>query len=351
MSSLGILAARPGAPSNPADREATPPWAIVLAGGEGQRLRSLTRFVCGDDRPKQFAPLLGERSLLRHTLDRIGLRIPLSRTLVVTHARDAVYLDQEFARDEQRPECLVQPEDRGTATAILWAAHTIARRDPDAVAVVFPSDHYMEGEAEFMGHVLEVASFVRRHPKQHVLLGALASEADPQYGWIEAGEPIGHLRTGTVYRVRRFWEKPTAAEARVCLDAGALWNTFVLASRVATLGAVGEEALPGLSAGLARLAACAGAPEETRAIREAFALAPRANFSREVLERVPTGLAVSPLSSAVTWADWGTPERVIATLRRVGLRPRWLQAIGTCLCGLPEESAAPRERRSRSESE
>ena len=119
---------------------------------------------------------------------------------------------------------------------------------------------------------------------------------------------------------------------------------------MATLGAVGEKALPGLSAGLARLAACAGAPEETRAIREAFALAPRANFSREVLERVPTGLAVSPLSSAVTWADWGTPERVIGSLRRAGLRPRWLQAIGDVRVGSAEELVAPRERRSRSES-
>jgi hypothetical protein len=107
----------------------------------------------------------------------------------------------------------------------------------------------------------------------------------------------------------------------------------VLASRVATLAAVGAEALPGLSARLARLAACAFAPEETREIREAFALAPRTSFSREVLERVPTGLAVSPLSSAVTWADWGTPERVITSLRRAGLRPRWLEALGNIPVG------------------
>jgi mannose-1-phosphate guanylyltransferase len=336
MSTLDILDARPGASGHPGDRgEEAPPWAIVLAGGEGQRLRALTRVVCGDDRPKQFAPLLGGRSLLRQTLDRIGLGIPLRRTLVVTHARDAAYLAQEFVRDEQRPECLVQPEDRGTAAAILWAAHTIARRDPDGVAVVVPSDHYVEGEPAFMGHVLEVAAFVRRHPTQHVLLGALAREANPQYGWIEPGEPVGRLRGGMVYRVRRFWEKPTAAAARVCLDAGALWNTFVLASRVASLTAVGEEALPDLSARLARLAAFADTPEETWAIRQAFALATPASFSRAVLERVPAGLAVSPIPLAVTWADWGTPERVIASLRGAALRPPWLEAIGD----LPVRSA------------
>ncbi len=326
MSTLEILDARPEAPGHPGDRQPTPPSAIVLAGGEGQRLRALTRYVCGDDRPKQFAPLLGGRSLLRQTLDRIGLGIPLERTLMVTHARDAVYLAREFPRDE-RPECLVQPEDRGTAAAILWAAHTIRRRDPDAVTVVVPSDHYIEGEPEFMGHLLEVVAFVRRHPEHLVLLGAIPREADTQYGWIDPGEPVSGLRVGMIYQVRRFREKPSADMARACLNAGAFWNTFVLVSSVTTLAAVGREALPELSKRLERLAAFAGMPEEPWATRQAFALAPRASFSSDVLERVPAGLAVSPLPSTVTWADWGTPERVIASLRRAGLRPRWLEAL------------------------
>lgn len=334
MSTLEILDARPEGSGYPGAREPTPPWAIVLAGGEGQRLRALTRYVCGDDRPKQFAPLLKGRSLLRQTLDRIGLGVPLGRTLVVTHARDAVYLARELPRDEG-PECLVQPEDRGTAAAILWAVHTIAHRDPDAVVVVVPSDHYIEGEAEFMGHLLEVVTFVRRHPAHLVLLGALPSEADPQYGWIEPGEPVGGFRVGTIHRVRRFWEKPSAEVARACLDAGALWNTFVLVSPVARLAAAGREALPELSRRLERLAAFAGMPEEPWATRQAFALAPRASFSHDVLERVPAGLAVSPMPSTVTWADWGTPERVIASLRRAGLRPHWLEALGD----LPMRSA------------
>ena len=325
MSTLEVIGVGPG---TPADRGVAPPWAIVLAGGEGQTLRELTRFVCGDDRPKQFAPLLGRRSLLRQTLDRIGLGISPGRTLLVTHVRDATYLAREFPHDA-RPECLIQPEDRGTAAAILWAAHAIACRDPDAVAVVFPSDHYVEGEPAFVNHVLDVAAFVRRRPEHLVLLGANPSEADAQYGWIEPGEALGRLRAGTVYRVRCFREKPSSAVARSCLAAGALWNTFVLVGRVATLTAVGRSALPELSARLERLAAFRGTPEEAWATRQAFALAPHASFSHDVLARVPRGLAVAPLPAAVTWADWGTPARVIASLRRAGLRPHWLETLGS----------------------
>lgn len=303
------------------------PWAIVLAGGEGWRLRPLTRYVCGDDRPKQFAPLLGGCSLLRHTLTRIGLGIPLARTIVVGHVRDAAYLAEELRREEH-PECLLQPEDRGTAAAILWAAHLIARREPDAVAVVFPSDHYVEGEPAFMGHVLEVAAFVRRQPGHLVLLGAVPDAAETGYGWIAPGAPVGRLTSGTVQRVRRFWEKPALDVARACLAAGALWNTFVLAGQAANLVAVGDAMLPDLGARLARLAALVGTPEEPGAIRQAFAGARPASFSRHVLERAPAGLAVSRMPPAVTWADWGTPERVIGTLRRTGLRPRWLETLG-----------------------
>jgi len=318
---------RPGAAIDDRDRQAKPPWAIVLAGGEGRRLRSLTRYVCGDDRPKQFAALLGGRSLLRQTLDRIRPRIPISRTVVVTHMRDAEYVAEEFGRGEA-PECLLQPEDRGTAAAILWAAHVIRQRDPDAVAVVFPSDHYVVGEPEFMGHVLDVVAFVRRNGERLVLIGAIPTEAETQYGWIEPGEPVGRIHGGAVYGITRFCEKPDPDVARAFQDAGAFWNTFILVSSVETLKTVGAAALPQLDARFERLDALSDAPEELRAIRQAFSLSPRASFSRDVLERAPCALAVSPLPASVVWTDWGTRERVVASLRRAGLRPRWLEALG-----------------------
>jgi mannose-1-phosphate guanylyltransferase len=325
MSTLAVPQAVPATPVA-SGNGAKPPWAIVLAGGEGRRLRPLTRYVCGDDRPKQFAALLGGRSLLRQTLDRVGLRIPPSRTVVVTHARDGDHIAREFARRES-PECLIQPEDRGTAAAILWAAHVIRLREPDAIAAVFPSDHYVEGEAALMRHTIEVVAFVHRHPDRLVLLGAIPTEAETQYGWIEPGEPIGRTRGGRVYAITRFQEKPSAEGARACQAAGAFWNTFILVSPVATLAAIGAATMPQLSASLERPGPRGAAPGDLWAIREAFALAPRASFSRDVLERLPAGMAVAPLPASITWTDWGTPERVIVSLRRAGLQPRWLEVL------------------------
>ena len=74
----------------------TPPWAIVLAGGQGARLRPLVRQVCGDERPKQFANIMGSKSLLRQTLDRVALRIAPQRTLIITCHEHEEYVQREF---------------------------------------------------------------------------------------------------------------------------------------------------------------------------------------------------------------------------------------------------------------
>src|SRR5215813_15368248 len=129
-------------------------WAVVLAGGEGCRLRPLVRRLFGEERPKQYTPLLGSTSLLRQTLDRVGRLIPAERTIVVSQYDHARYLDRELC-DAAAPRVLLQPENRGTGTAVLYAAHTIRRLDSEAVIAVFPSDHYIREEDAFLAHVAE----------------------------------------------------------------------------------------------------------------------------------------------------------------------------------------------------
>lgn len=301
-------------------------WAIVLAGGQGIRLRSLTRHVHGDDRPKQFAVLSDHRSLLRQTLDRVALVIPSERTVVVTMAEHSRYVAAELDASAHGPWVLPQPEDRGTAAALLWPAHWIRARDPEATLAVFPSDHFVLEERGFMGHVEALATFVESRSDYTVLLGAQPTEPETEYGWIEPGERIGWARRDPVYRVRRFREKPSGAEARSLLAEGALWNTLVFVARAAALIEAGRECVPVLESRLSRAAFFGGTDHEHWALRQAYALAPTANFSRSMLEVWPLPLGVCTLS-AITWSDLGTPTRVLRMLGDRGLTPAWAAAL------------------------
>ena len=299
-------------------------WAIVLAGGEGTRLRSLTRYVCGDDRPKQYATLVGARSLLQLTLDRVAMDIAPERTVVVVRRDHAEYLG-DVAGGPWR--LLAQPQDRGTAVAILWAAHWISWRDPGATVAVFPSDHFVLGAKALMDHAMAAGSFVDRHPDVGVLLGARAADPEVGYGWIERGPRIGVVASEPAWQVRRFLEKPTPQVARECWARGDLWNTFILVATAAWLIELGCEALPTASDGLAAMEPLTGTRAESRAMERAFALLPGADFSRAIAQLYPARFAVSPLPARVTWSDWGTPARVVQSLHAVGVSPHWLDRL------------------------
>src|SRR5574337_241358 len=169
---------QPAGRSEPVRSAAGQSWAVILAGGEGVRLRPLVRKFFGDDRPKQFVPLLGEASLLRKTIERVALLIPLERIVVVTQTHHAGYIARDLADLPGSPRVLFQPADRGTGTAVLFAAHWIHQRDPHAAIAVFPADHFIRDEAIFMAHTAELMAFVRRHPERLVLVGARATEPD-----------------------------------------------------------------------------------------------------------------------------------------------------------------------------
>lgn len=299
-------------------------WAIVLAGGEGKRLRTLVKRICGDERPKQYAPVLGDRTLLGQTLDRVGRLVPPERTIVVSGRHHGRYLEAESACQRGGPHLLTQPEDRGTAAGILYSAHWLARRVPSARVAIFPSDHYVREEDLLIEHVARLNRFVRARPDRLVLVTARPTGAEVEYGWIERGDVVDGLRGAEIRRVVAFHEKPSDVQARRYMQLGFVWNTFILVVDLQTLLEVGYRHLPEMSERLARIVPFSGTADEAFAVHQAFALMPPANFSKAILEACPPLLAASALPG-VTWSDLGTPRRVLELIRTARLTPPWLE--------------------------
>jgi mannose-1-phosphate guanylyltransferase len=298
------------------------PWAIVLAGGEGVRLQPLIRRIYGQSRPKQFSALFGGRSLLRQTLDRVRMVAAPDRTVVVTVKSQASYLEEALDGVSIR-RVLTQPEDKGTGAGVLLPCQWIHGSDPDGIAVVFPSDHFVAEEETFMDQVADMVEVVKEHPEWIVLMGAVPSDPEPDYGWIEPGDVVAWSSVGgSVNRVHRFWEKPSPLAARACLEKGWLWNTFIFAARVSRILDVASQFLARLHEQFSLVISSKNTEVESRVLEQAYGLTQKTSFSRSVLELCPASLVVSRLPD-ILWSDWGTQERVLKSLRRAGLLPSW----------------------------
>ena len=293
-----------------ATRDVPRRWSVVMAGGEGNRLGALVERVCQDARPKQFAPLMGSRSLLRQTLERTRLKIPESRTVVSGLDRHASYLAADLRGSNVR--VLLQPSNRGTAAGLLWPVYWIHQIDPGALVIAMPSDHFVFEDRRFMDHLIGVSAFLDEHPQWLVAVGARPAEPDTDYGWIERAESLESHGSETVWRVRQFVEKPSSDAARACFARGHLWNTFVIMGRTETFINAARLCAPELHAALSDAARHAGTEGEREAVETAYRGLPVESFSDAVLAAPFPRLATSCLPP-ILWSDLGTPERLLRT--------------------------------------
>jgi mannose-1-phosphate guanylyltransferase len=216
---------------------------------------------------------------------------------------------------------LVQPDNRGTAPAILFALLRIAKRDPYAVVSVFPSDHYVDIEELFMCHVDLAMRTANSRRRQLVLLGIKPDRAESGYGWME---PAGSLCEGsTLLRVTRFWEKPPEPVVRRLWQRGCLWNSFVMAGTARAFITMIYRALLELKATVARMWPAMETPDEDQAMKVAYADLPCRDFAGDVLAHNTSDLAIVPVEG-LYWNDLGDSRRVYETLARMQIRPGWM---------------------------
>ena len=283
-------------------------WSIVLAAGEGQRLREIAVDPQGRVVPKQFCSLAGGSSLLRQTRERVERVVAPERVVTVVAAQHRRWWARELGTDASE-RVVVQPGNRGTAPGILLPLLRVLALAPRAVVAVLPSDHYIGQEGVFLQALERAVAAVERLPETLVLLGIQPTVAAKDLGWIL---PVGSPEIG-VRRVAAFAEKPDAAKAAALMRQGALWNSFVFVARGEQLLALFRRALPRLADLFeARLTTAEG--WEDGELEELYSALPSADFSREVLERSAPALRVVAVPRC-GWMDLGTPARVAECLK------------------------------------
>lgn len=290
-------------------------WAIVLAGGGGQRLQPFLRQRGHEHPIKQFCAIIGHRTMLQHTWKRAEMIVPREHVLTVIDAGHADTFRNQLA-SRSNGTVIHQPENRDTAPGTLLPLAHVLWADPDAVVGVFPSDHFVLEEERFMAHVELAEWIVRRGIGEVVILGVVPDHPDPDYGWIEV-DRTGRLQGSWLLPVERFWEKPQPSVAQWLYEGQHLWSTMLTVARAATLWNLITESQPDLRQRFERIQRALGTENAACETAKAYHQMPSVSLSTDVFERCPSRLAALAVHD-VHWSDWGREQRITETLVQLG---------------------------------
>jgi mannose-1-phosphate guanylyltransferase len=214
----------------------------------------------------------------------------------------------------------VQPFNKGTAPAILYALLRIAQADSDAIVSILPSDHYYSTESGFTATLESAMEIAEQRAGSVVLLGAQPNGPEVEYGWIEIGGTLaGHAG---LFRVEGFREKPPLAQAQDLFRSGSLWNTFVMVGHVRAFLDMAWATVPSLLQVLESIKVTS-LPGEIRIPDSTYDRIAPMDFSRKILVPATDHLLAFRLEN-IEWSDLGDPYRVLVTLvEKTGDLPAW----------------------------
>jgi len=277
---------------------ANPIYALVIAGGSGERFWPLSRRA----RPKQLLRLVSEKALLEETVERIDGWVPQDRILILTNIEQEAAV-RDLLKDFPKENILAEPVKRDTAAAIALGAGWVALRDHTATMIVLPADHLISNREAFQ-ETMSWAATTAEETGGLVTIGIKPTWACPGFGYIEQGEPI-HLRTradkGAVHRVLRFREKPNTDLAESFLRKGNFrWNAGMFVWSVPTVLSEFNRHAPELADFISQLRAPG---QFEKVLRDRFSKLPRVSFDYAILEKADRVLVVE---ASFDWDDVGS---------------------------------------------
>jgi mannose-1-phosphate guanylyltransferase len=296
-------------------------WSIILAGGNGERISADIHKWMGRKIPKQYCAFVGTRSMLQHTIARADALGPREHQLTVV-ARSHQDEAQVQLADRPKGTIIVQPKNCDTLAGIFLPLTHVYARDPEAMIVIYPSDHFIYPEKSFVEMTAYAIQAAEDLPDKLVLVGVPAQALDQDYGWILPGTKLWELDDCLVRAVRLFMEKPSRADAAVIKESGGLWNTMIIAVKARALWQLGLERFPEILNCFKRLLDVIGTAKEGAVLDAIYEAMPSRNFSADLLAQATNRVAVMPID-CILWSDWGRMERIVETLDLVGKQPNF----------------------------
>jgi mannose-1-phosphate guanylyltransferase len=276
---------------------------VIFAGGTGRRLWPISRKKT----PKQFEPILGQRSTVQLAVERVLATYGAENIFVSTNES---YL--EIIRDQLPalpPQNVIgEPERRDLAPAVGLAMAHLARaaEDPGEPVAILWGDNYMSDVPTFLSLLAAGEELIRQERAEIVFVGETPRFANENLGWIGLGEEKGEVGGVPYFSFESFVYRPPLEQAREIYSGQRhVWNTGYF---VTTLGFVRKlYALhqPALAADLGVIEAAIGSEDYEDVLHETYPRLERISFDDAILTHIAPEQAVT-LHGEMGWSDPGT---------------------------------------------
>jgi len=272
---------------------------VLMCGGAGTRLWPVSR----ESMPKQFVPLIGERSTFQQTLARIADPTLFARPIVITNKDFRFIVAEQLREIGVEADIVLEPARRDSGPAVAVAAALAAQRGPKAVVLVLAADHVVRKPDEFIAACRTAANAVAEG--RIVTFGIRPTAPATQYGYIH---PVAKLDGAAVLAVEAFVEKPDAATAARYVAEHYLWNSGNFMFRADVMLDEITRFEPAMAeAARAAVAQMTQDLDFLRLAAEPFGRAPKKSIDYAVMER--TSLA-AVVPADMGWSDVGSWDAV-----------------------------------------
>jgi mannose-1-phosphate guanylyltransferase len=280
-------------------------YAVIMAGGSGQRLWPLSR----KNKPKQIIELFNGLSLLRLCVNRINSLFDPAHILVVTNAEYADVV-HEHLPELPRENILGEPVGRNTANAIGLAATVLSQRDPSCTMAVLSADHIIEPVEPLHQAIQESIAYLKEHPQALFTFGIKAAYAHTGFGYLKRGQEISG--TEGIFPVEDFKEKPNKSTASKYIRSGDYcWNSGIFVWRVDTILQYINQFLPHNGHRLTRIGKAWNTESRDKILNEEFAELQNISIDYAVMERA-TEVYMCELDCH--WIDVGSYQHLAETI-------------------------------------
>lgn len=284
--------------------------AIVFAGGIGTRMWPLSRKKS----PKQFEPIIGNRSTLQLTVERLEPEFAPENIYISTGIQYVGIIRTQLPQIP--PQNIIgEPEMRDVGPAVGYLISIIAKTDPDSPVAIVWSDHLVKNIPAFKQAIITGGQYLTQNPHKYVFIGQRPRFANQNLGWIEFGDVLQSLNQISVRAFVSWHYRPDYSTAKQYFrDGRHAWNPgyFVVTPKV-VLEAYHQHA-PQIYSGLMTLQKSYGTPAHQEHLKQLYPNFEKISFDDLIISKIDKKSAVV-LSVDMDWSDVGTWEALKEALQ------------------------------------